>query len=393
MLGEEALTKGCRILLAPTLNLHRSPLAGRNFECFSEDPLLAGRAAAAYVRGVQSRGRRHDAQAPGRQRGRARPLHDVLGDRRARAARALPRPVRARRPRGRRARADDRLQPVQRRLLHRGRGAAERHPARRVGLRGLRRLATGSALGSTTGSPRAGLDLEMPGPGRIYGPALADAVRAGEVDEALVDAQVRRLLGVLDRIGALDDDPDAPERSEDRPGAPRARPRGRRRELRAAAQRGRRCRSTRPRSARWPCIGPNADRAQIMGGGSAKLRAHYPVTPLEALREALADGVELRHERGCDIDRTAPELRAAVAGRVRGLPTTSAERDSRAAVCSTPVAGDEIGLPLHRASAAQPSRDRAATRSRCARAAARGCWSTARSCSTGSPTRRRAARR
>ena len=54
-LGEEALTKGCRILLAPTLNLHRSPLAGRNFECFSEDPLLAGRAAAAYVRGVQSR--------------------------------------------------------------------------------------------------------------------------------------------------------------------------------------------------------------------------------------------------------------------------------------------------------------------------------------------------
>ena len=55
-LGEEAHTKGARVLLAPTVNIHRSPLNGRNFECYSEDPFLSARMAVAYIRGVQSRG-------------------------------------------------------------------------------------------------------------------------------------------------------------------------------------------------------------------------------------------------------------------------------------------------------------------------------------------------
>ena len=44
------------MLLAPTVNLHRNPLGGRVFECFSEDPLLTGRIGAAYVRGLQAEG-------------------------------------------------------------------------------------------------------------------------------------------------------------------------------------------------------------------------------------------------------------------------------------------------------------------------------------------------
>lgn len=48
LLGDEARRKGVHVLLAPTLNLHRSPLAGRHFECFAEDPLLAGRTGAAH---------------------------------------------------------------------------------------------------------------------------------------------------------------------------------------------------------------------------------------------------------------------------------------------------------------------------------------------------------
>ncbi|WP_029233226.1 glycoside hydrolase family 3 C-terminal domain-containing protein [Butyrivibrio sp. VCB2006] len=55
-LGEEAMAEGVNVLLGPGLNIKRSPLCGRNFEYFSEDPYLAGKMAASYVKGIQSQG-------------------------------------------------------------------------------------------------------------------------------------------------------------------------------------------------------------------------------------------------------------------------------------------------------------------------------------------------
>ena len=56
LLAAEARRKHADVLLGPTVNLQRTPLGGRHFECLSEDPLLSGRIGAAYVRGVQAGG-------------------------------------------------------------------------------------------------------------------------------------------------------------------------------------------------------------------------------------------------------------------------------------------------------------------------------------------------
>src|SRR5215218_4925261 len=56
LLAYECRRKGVDVLLAPTVNLHRTPFGGRHFECLSEDPLLTARIGAAYVRGLQAEG-------------------------------------------------------------------------------------------------------------------------------------------------------------------------------------------------------------------------------------------------------------------------------------------------------------------------------------------------
>jgi len=55
-LGQEAHTKNAQLLLGPTVNLQRTPLGGRNFECYSEDPWLTARIATAFITGVQAEG-------------------------------------------------------------------------------------------------------------------------------------------------------------------------------------------------------------------------------------------------------------------------------------------------------------------------------------------------
>ena len=129
LLAFEARRKGVDVLLAPTVNLHRTPFGGRHFECFSEDPLLTARIGAAYVRGVQGGGVgatvkhfvANDSETRADDARRAR--------RRADAARALPRAVRGDRARGRRVGGHGGLQRRQRPADDREPAAARRPAA------------------------------------------------------------------------------------------------------------------------------------------------------------------------------------------------------------------------------------------------------------------------
>jgi beta-glucosidase len=306
LLGEETRAKGCRVLLAPTVNIHRSPLAGRNFECYSEDPLLAGKLAAAYIRGVQSRSvattvkhfAGNDAEY------QRFTMNSMIDERALREIYLVPFELAVREG------GTLGVMTAYNRLN--GEYCGEHEWLLTSVLRGEWGfagfvLSDWYAIGSTAGSAEAGLDLQMPGPPRFFGPPLADAVRAGDVDEALVDAQARRLLSVFDRLGALDDPPEPGEASTDRP------------EHRALARRAAAEATVLLQNdgvlplpvdglRSLAVIGPNAARAQVMGGGSANLTPWHRTSPLAAIQARIGHAVDVRHAPGADIDASVTAL-------------------------------------------------------------------------------------
>lgn len=308
LLGREARTKRCRVLLAPTVNLHRSPLAGRNFECYSEDPLLSGKMAAAFVRGVQAHGVATTVKhlAGNEAEFQRHTMSSVIDERTLREVYLVPFEMAVR---------EGGALGIMTAYNRLNGSYCTRRPELLDGILrgewGFEGFVLTDWYGAlhTVDSGRDGLDLEMPGPARRFGPALAEAVRGGDVPEEALDAKVRRLLSAFERIGALDDPDPGPELSEDRP-----EDRAVCREAAAAAMVLLRNDGTLPLDSaglrRVAVIGVNAGRIPIMGGGSASVRPHYRVTPLAAIREALGPGVDVIWEPGCDIDWATPELRA-----------------------------------------------------------------------------------
>ncbi|HVV75729.1 MAG TPA: glycoside hydrolase family 3 C-terminal domain-containing protein [Mycobacteriales bacterium] len=306
-LAEETRAKGAHVLLAPTVNLHRHPLAGRNFECMSEDPELTARLAAALVNGLQGAGvgacvkhfvandQETDRFSVDARVGE-RTLREIyLRPFEAVVAEADPWTVMAayNKVNGTYATANHRLLVEILKEEWGWSGAV---------------ISDWWATHDTVSAAAGGLDLEMPGPAKWLGPQLADAVARGEVSQARLDDMAGRLLRLLGRAGLLHNpEPEHSERSDESD------------ERTALARRIsadaivllRNEQSTLPMSAHLASIavvGPAADPGFALGGGSALVHPHRLVGPVDGLRAAVP-GARIEVARGCPHGRFAPPIR------------------------------------------------------------------------------------
>src|SRR5438270_5887675 len=306
-LAREAKMKGARVLLAPTVNIQRSPLGGRNFECFSEDPYLTARLAVAYIHGLQREGVGASIK------------HYVCNDEEFERF-TISSEVRER------ALREIYLLPFQTAVretqpwtimaaynLVNGIPASENAYLLTEILRnewGYDGVVVSDwfmSVKSTAASVNAGLDLEMPSP-RWRGEQLLEAVQRGEVEEATIDVSVRRLLQLLVKAGLFEHQKEVPEQGTDLL--------EHRALLRETVAEGivllRNEEQVLPLQRESltsiAVIGPNAQVAQIMGGGSAQVNAPYAITPFEGIVSAVGDSLRVRYEQGCTNHRYQPLL-------------------------------------------------------------------------------------
>jgi beta-glucosidase len=321
LLGQEARRKGVHVLLAPTVNLHRSPLGGRHFECYSEDPVLTAAIGTGYVAGVQDQGVATTVK------------HFVANDSETE-----------------RFTVDVQVSERTLRELYLAPFEAIVRDAEAWGVMsayngvngvsmtnnaGLQRgvlkdewgfdgaiVSDWLAARDTAGAANGGLDIAMPAMGSPWGDRLVAAVRDGQVPEAVLDEQVRRVLRLAARVGAL-------------AGAPESVPPARRpgvidgvrlaREVAArsfvlAANTGRVLPLDPAELSSVALIGALARDARVLGGGSATVFPAHIVSPLDGLTAALPDAVKLTFALGAD-PRTG-KLSPATAPQWHGLRAT-----------------------------------------------------------------------
>ncbi|MBI1179747.1 MAG: beta-D-glucoside glucohydrolase [Alphaproteobacteria bacterium] len=298
-MGREARAKGVHVLLGPSINIQRTPLGGRNFETYSEDPHLAGELGVAFVEGVQGEGIGASVKhyAANNQEHERRSISANVGERALReiylpafeavVTRARPWTVMA--------------------AYNRVNGtfmSAHRHLLDEVlrgewGFDGV--VVSDWGAVHATDAVAAGLDWEMPGPPRHFGPALAQAVASGAVTPEAVDRAAAGMLTLVLRAQAAGG------------GAALNTPAHQEIARRAAEEAivllkndGGLLPLDAGRLRRVAVIGPNADEAIIQGGGSAHAIPFRETTPLDALRALLGDGIEIVHAPGLDNEPVVP---------------------------------------------------------------------------------------
>ncbi|MDA8607890.1 glycoside hydrolase family 3 C-terminal domain-containing protein [Gammaproteobacteria bacterium] len=304
-LGEEAQAKDVDVLLGPTINIHRHPLGGRHFESFSEDPFLTGKIATNYVQGVQSKNvaaclkhfvgndteyERHSVSS----NIDAQTLREIyllpfeMGIKEGNAKVVMS--------------AYNKLNNI---FCSSHQDLLIKILKEEWGFDGYVVSDWGAAL-ETIENANGGLDLEMPGPSNVWGKALIDAVKSSEVSEKLIDDKVKRILSVTEFSNRFQKPQIKAEQAIDQP--------KHRLLLRKAAADGMVLLKNegslplKKNIKKLAVIGPNALEAQIIGGGSASLRPHYQIHPLEAVQERLGHETEILYSKGCHTHKYLPKI-------------------------------------------------------------------------------------
>jgi beta-glucosidase len=304
-LADETKAVGCHILLGPAVNIHRSPLGGRNFEYYSEDPHLAARMGVAWIKGLQSQGvgasLKHFAcnnsefeRMTISSEVDERTLHEIYYPAfKAAVCEAQPWTVMS---------SYNRVNGV---------SSAHRKPMLTDLLKDEWGF-TGFVVSDWGGvydrvaAANGGCDVEMPYKGEFQVQQLLDAVKKGEVSEQVIDDKARRVLRIVARAGLFDYPPKPPRRSTDTP--------DRRALAREAAAEAivllKNTSNALPLDGvtSLAVIGHAGETAIIQGGGSARVTPHYAVSPLDGLRARCGKKIKVAYERGCSLDGAYPPL-------------------------------------------------------------------------------------
>jgi beta-glucosidase len=306
-LGEETRGMGCHILLGPCVNIVRSPLGGRNFETYSEDPFLAGRIGVGWVKGLQSQNigasLKHYAcnnQEINRTRSSSqvdeRTLREMyLPAFEAVVKEASPWTVMT---------SYNKINGVY---------ASENPKMLKDILKGEWSyqgvvITDWGANHSTIDSKNAGLDIEMPGPVKYFGSFLADAVQNWQVEEAEIDESVRRILTMIVASGVMD------ETNANPPGSVntvehQALARELAEESIVLLKNDGQILPLQPDRVRSiAVIGPNAAEGRIGGGGSSYVEPPYRISPLQGLQARAGETIEIRYAQGCDNNTIPPTI-------------------------------------------------------------------------------------
>ena len=305
-LGEEAKVKDVDVLLGPTINIHRHPLGGRHFESFSEDPFLTGKIATEYVKGVQSQNvaacLKHFI---GNDTEYERHLvSSNIDEKTLREIYLLPFEMGVK---------EGNAQVVMSAYNKLNNIYCSSHKELLIdilkdewGFDGYVVSDWGAAL-ETEENARGGLDLEMPGPGNVWGDQLYAAVSEGKVEEELINDKVRRILNIASFSKRFENPTNKPEESNDSS--------EHRKLLKEAAAAGmvllknNNLLPLKSNIKNLAIIGPNAKEAQIIGGGSASLKPHYQAHPLEAFENKLGDQTNISYAKGCHTHKYLPKVK------------------------------------------------------------------------------------